>query len=82
MRCGRGRSPNSTATRVYERVRTGGERYWSLSDFRDLPATAVAHALSRLASQGELQRLRNGPPAFEMAQALVPITTPISTGAE
>ncbi len=57
---GRGRSPNSTATRVYERVRTGGERYWSLSDFRDLPATAVAHALSRLASQGELQRLRKG----------------------
>lgn len=57
---GRGRSPNSTATRVYERVRTGGERYWSLSDFRDLPATAVAHALSRLASQDELQRLRKG----------------------
>ena len=57
---GRGRSPNSTATRVYERVRAGGERYWSLSDFRDLPATAVAHALSRLASQGELQRLRKG----------------------
>jgi hypothetical protein len=57
---GRGRSPNSTATRVYERVRTGGEQYWSLSDFRDLPATAVAHALSRLAGQGELQRLRKG----------------------
>jgi hypothetical protein len=41
-------------------VRTGGEGYWSLSDFRDLPATAVAHALSRLAGQGELQRLRKG----------------------
>jgi hypothetical protein len=57
---GRGRSPNSTATRVYERVRAGGERYWSLPDFRDLPATAVAHALSRLANQGELRRLRKG----------------------
>jgi hypothetical protein len=45
---------------VYERVHAGGERYWSLSDFRDLPATAVAHALSRLAGRGELQRLRKG----------------------
>lgn len=59
-RSGRGPSPNSTATRVYERVRAGGERYWSLSDFRDLPATAVTHALSRLAGKGELQRLRKG----------------------
>ncbi len=57
---GRGASPDSTATRVSERVRRGGERYWSLSDFRDLPATAVAHALSRLASRGELQRVRKG----------------------
>jgi Family of unknown function (DUF6088) len=57
---GRGRSPNSAATRVYERVRNGGERYWSLSDFRDLSATAVAHALSRLAAEGELRRVRKG----------------------
>lgn len=57
---GRGRSPHSSATRVYERVRDGGERYWSLSDFRDLSATAVAHALSRLATAGELQRVRKG----------------------
>jgi hypothetical protein len=57
---GRGRSPNSAATRVYERVRSGGERYWSLSDFRDLSAGAVAHALSRLAADGELQRVRKG----------------------
>lgn len=59
-RRGRGRSPHSVATRVYERVRKGGERYWLLSDFGDLSATAVAHALSRLTSAGELQRVRKG----------------------
>jgi hypothetical protein len=45
---------------VYERVRAGGERYWSLSDFCDLSASAAAHALSRLAAEGELQRVRKG----------------------
>ena len=60
QRRGRGRSPHSVATRVHDRVRQGGERYWSLSDFIDLPATAVAHALSRLAGAGELQRVRKG----------------------
>lgn len=59
-RQGRGRSPHSAATRVYERVRDGGERYWSLSDFHDLSASAVTHALSRLAGEGELQRVRKG----------------------
>jgi hypothetical protein len=57
---GRGPSPNSAATRVYERVRDGGERYWSLSDFSDLSASAVTHALSRLAAEGALQRVRKG----------------------
>lgn len=37
-----------------------GERHWTLSDFRDLSATAVAHALSRLNANGELQRVRKG----------------------
>lgn len=41
-------------------MRDGGERYWSLSDFRDLSAPAVAHALSRLAAEGALQRVRKG----------------------
>lgn len=59
-RRGRGRSPHSAATQVYERVRRGGERYWSLPDFSDLSATAVAHALSRLTAAGELQRVRKG----------------------
>jgi hypothetical protein len=60
QRRGRGRSPHSVATQVYERVREGGERYWSLADFGDLSAAAVAHALSRLAAAGELQRVRKG----------------------
>jgi hypothetical protein len=60
QRRGRGRSPHSVATRVYERVRRGGERYWTLSDFSDLPATAAAHALSRLVVAGELRRVRKG----------------------
>lgn len=38
----------------------GGERHWQLSDFSDLGATATAHALSRLAASGELQRVRKG----------------------
>lgn len=38
----------------------GRERYWQLSDFPNLSATAVAHALSRLSASGELQRVRKG----------------------
>lgn len=60
QRRGRGRSPHSVATQVYDRVRRGGERYWSLADFGDLSAAAVAHALSRLGAAGELQRVRKG----------------------
>jgi hypothetical protein len=41
-------------------VLAAGERHWTLSDFADLGATAAAHALSRLASDGELQRVRKG----------------------
>src|SRR5205823_3772927 len=35
-------------------------RLWRLEDFRDLPYTAVAQALSRLTRQGLLQRLSKG----------------------
>jgi uncharacterized protein DUF6088 len=56
----RGPSSHSTATRVRQLVLAGGERYWTLSDFRDLPAGAVAHALSRLAGSGELKRVHRG----------------------
>lgn len=38
----------------------GGERFWTFADFRDLSGGAVAHALSRLAGEGELRRERKG----------------------
>jgi hypothetical protein len=59
-RRGRGASPHSAASEVRRRVLAGGERHWQLSDFSDLGATATAHALSRLAARGELQRVRKG----------------------
>lgn len=59
-RRGRGPSPSSDASQVRRRVLAGGERHWQLSDFRDLSANAAAHALSRLAADGELQRVRKG----------------------
>lgn len=57
---GRGPSPQSDASQVRRRVLAGGERHWQLSDFRDLSANAAAHTLSRMAADGELQRLRKG----------------------
>jgi hypothetical protein len=50
----------STAKLMRERVSQGGARYWKHSDFRDLPPTAVAKALSRLAQEGELQHVAKG----------------------
>jgi hypothetical protein len=37
---------------VRQRIERGGEKLWRLEDFRDLPFTAVAQALSRLTRQG------------------------------
>jgi hypothetical protein len=45
---------------VRQRIERGGERLWRLEDFRELPFTAVAQALSRLTRQGKLQRLSKG----------------------
>lgn len=45
---------------VRQRIERGGERLWRFEDFRDLPSTAVAQALSRLTRQGLLQRLSKG----------------------
>jgi predicted transcriptional regulator of viral defense system len=45
---------------VRQRIERGGERLWRLEDFRDLPFTAVAQALSRLTRQGKLERLSKG----------------------
>lgn len=38
----------------------GGERFWRHDDFTGLSSSAVATALSRLAREGELQRVRKG----------------------
>jgi hypothetical protein len=53
------RSRNVTST-VRHRIEAGGERVWRLTDFAELPLPAVAQALSRLARQGQLQRLGKG----------------------
>src|ERR1035441_8819138 len=45
---------------VRQRIERGGEKLWRLEDFRDLPFTAVAQALSRLTRQGILERLSKG----------------------
>lgn len=54
-----GRS-TSVAKRVRTRIERGGERFWRHEDFADLPPTAVAMALSRLAREGFLKRERKG----------------------
>jgi hypothetical protein len=45
---------------IRQRIERGGERLWRLEDFRDMPFTAVAQALSRLTRQGILERLSKG----------------------
>jgi hypothetical protein len=45
---------------IRQRIERGGERLWQYADFRDLPFTAVAQALSRLARAGTLERLSKG----------------------
>lgn len=50
----------NTAKHVRTRVRRGGERFWRHSDFRGLSPAAVSQALSRLARDGELIRVRKG----------------------
>jgi len=45
---------------VRRRIERGGERLWRFGDFRNLPVTAVAQALSRLTRKGTLERLSKG----------------------
>lgn len=45
---------------VRQRIERGGERVWRLDDFRDLPFSTVARALSRLARLGVVERLSKG----------------------
>lgn len=48
------------AAHVRTRIDQGGERLWRFEDFQDLPANAVALALTRLARQGKLERVGKG----------------------
>lgn len=50
----------NTAESVRVRIEASGERLWRLADFGDMPSTAVAQTLSRLARQGAIQRLGKG----------------------
>lgn len=50
----------SAAALVRNRVARGKSRYWKHSDFGDLPASAVATTLSRLAREGVLERVGKG----------------------
>lgn len=52
--------PASVAAQVRRQVLTGGERFWRHEDFAGLSPSGVATALSRLAREGELQRVRKG----------------------
>jgi hypothetical protein len=45
---------------VRRRIERGGEHLWRFEDFRDLPFSAVAQALSRLAREGTIERLSKG----------------------
>lgn len=80
-RSSRTRSGSNTAAVVRERVMGEDGRYWRHSDFEDLPAGAVAAALSRLARAGALKRVGKGvyyrpaPTAFGMS---VPSQTAVS----
>ena len=54
------RSAKHVSTLIRRRIEAGGERLWRLRDFHDLPVSAVAQALSRLAQQGKIDRLSKG----------------------
>lgn len=50
----------SVAKTVRNQIEAGGERVWRLTDFENMPLTAVAQALSRLFRLGMIQRLGKG----------------------
>lgn len=53
-------SDASIAKSVRNQIEAGGERIWRLTDFANMPFTAVAQALSRLFRLGLIQRLGKG----------------------
>lgn len=52
--------PRTTTARVRHWIEAGGERFWRFADFRDLPFSAVAQALSRLTRANLLRRVTRG----------------------
>ena len=48
------------ASWVRQQIEQGGERLWRFEDFRGAPISAVSQALSRLAREGQLERLSKG----------------------
>jgi len=46
--------------KIRRKIERGGERVWRLEDFRDVPFTAAAQTLSRLAREGAIERLSKG----------------------
>jgi hypothetical protein len=50
----------TASKKVHRRIDEGGERFWRLVDFQDLPLPAVVKTLSRLAKAGHIQRLSKG----------------------
>ncbi len=52
--------PRQVKQSVLQRIERGGDRLWTLEDFRDLPFMAVAQALSRLTREGRVERLSKG----------------------
>src|SRR5271167_2600435 len=51
---------DNIAKTVRDQIELGGERVWRLTDFENMPFTAVAQALSRLFRLGMIQRLGKG----------------------
>ncbi len=49
-----------TTALVRRRIECGGDRLWQFEDFRELPFTAVAQALSRLTRTGAIYRVSKG----------------------
>jgi len=50
----------SAAAKIRRRIERGGERFWQVTDFNDLPPRTVARTLARLADAGVTQRARHG----------------------
>ena len=50
----------NVAKTVRDQIEAGGEKVWRLTDFENMPFTAVAQTLSRLFRLGLIQRLGKG----------------------